>query len=111
MSKGYGKLQRAILAVLSDDKQADTLEIACRAHDVTPDANGCATISPSQRAATARALYRLQADGAVVRLFCGRHGRTYWGSPACAAAYAQRYAATFGASDLGAHLHKYLETA
>lgn len=94
MSKGHGKLQRAILATMPADRPVDTFEIAGLAFDVAA-IDGMVTIGASQRASVARALYSLERRGLVVKLFIGRKGRAYWGTASYAPRYAARVAAAF----------------
>jgi hypothetical protein len=88
MSKGFGNIQRSILDTLPCDRPVDTFEIAALAYGVTSD-----IITASQRAATFRALARLEASGKVAKLFIGRHGRTYWGASSYAPGYFERASA------------------
>ena len=66
MSKGHGKLQRAILDSLPD-RPVCTFEVAGLAHHVDTDPAGVVAITASQRAATARALYSLEGQGLVAK--------------------------------------------
>ncbi|MFC6199136.1 hypothetical protein [Ponticaulis profundi] len=92
MSKGYGKLQRAILDVFESDpdKLLDTITIGVRAYGVNP-------ISRAQASSVRRALRKLVDAGEVVDLGRSwRQARRHFALPSTAAAYRKRYQDTFG---------------
>jgi hypothetical protein len=67
MSRGYGKVQTAVLAVLRRDAGLDTLIIAARTYRVRQP-------SKAQAVAVRRALAGLTRQGLVERLGTGGHG-------------------------------------
>jgi hypothetical protein len=81
MSRGLGKLQRDLLAILEDgDKVLDTITLAADAYRIELDASGCRGVTDAQHAAVRRALCSLHRRGLVVDLMRCRHrdNRRYW---------------------------------
>lgn len=86
MSKGYGKLQRALLAALAEHSRVSkhpmpclsTAELAASVFYGNSYCTGLA--SRTQLSATRRALSRLARDGAVINLGRLHHDErtTYW---------------------------------
>ena len=94
MSKGYGKLQRAILDIFESnpDKMLDSIEIGCLAYGENP-------ISTAQASSVRRALRKLADAGEVVDMGRGwRQARRRFALPETAEAYHKRVQNTFGAS-------------
>jgi hypothetical protein len=92
MSKGPGKIQRAILELfeLEPENMMDSIEIAARVFDQNP-------VGQSETVSTRRALRGLADRGLLVDM--GRHwrfGRRRWATPDGAAAYRARVERTFG---------------
>lgn len=83
MSRGPGRVQRAVMAALEaagDPRDAFTL--AAEVYAVEPDPDGVRRMTDAQLSATRRALARLRAEGRVEQ--GGRRwpdGRTRWGTP------------------------------
>lgn len=90
MSRGHGKVQRAILAVLADGKSYDTGDIAAMAFDLEPSEDGTTYINQAQRAAVARALAKMARESLVFRLFRGHNKRAYWANAEGAKRYRER---------------------
>jgi len=79
-SRGYGALQRRLLAILNaEDRVFETYSLVADAFDVKADRDGVRLISTAQMSAVRRALRGLVRDGAVIDL--GRHypnTRRHW---------------------------------
>ena len=92
MSKGPGKVQRAILELFErePDSMLDSIEIAARIHAQNP-------VPQSQMVSTRRALRGLADRGMIVDMGRGWHGgRRRWATAAKAEAYRDRVERTFG---------------
>src|SRR6516225_8501710 len=80
MRRGYGALQRRLLAILNaEDRVFETYTLVADAFDVKADEEGLRLISTAQMSAARRALRGLVRDGAVIDL--GRHypnTRRHW---------------------------------
>ena len=80
MRRGYGTLQRRLLAILNtEDRVFETYTLVADAFDVKADRDGVRLISTAQMSAVRRALRGLVRDGAVIDL--GRHypnTRRHW---------------------------------
>ena len=80
MRRGYGALQRKLLAILNaEDRVFETYTLVADAFDVKADEEGSRLISTAQVSAARRALRGLVRDGAVIDL--GRHypnTRRHW---------------------------------
>ena len=80
MRRGYGALQRRLLAILNtEDRVFETYTLVADAFDVKADEDGLRLISTAQMRATRRALRGLVRDGAAIDL--GRHypnTRRHW---------------------------------
>ena len=80
MRRGYGALQRRLLAILNtEDRVFETYTLVAEAFDVKADEDGLRLISTAQMSAARRALRGLVRDGAVIDL--GRHypkTRRHW---------------------------------
>ena len=79
-SRGYGALQRRLLAILNaEDRVFETYSLVADAFDVKADRDGVRLISTAQMSAVRRALRGLVRDGGVIDL--GRHypnTRRHW---------------------------------
>jgi len=86
MSKGLGKIQRALLEMLSDEPRSER-ELACDIYKIEPDANGRYVCSDAQYVAVRRALRRLKQLGYVDDMWTGvgvpRRGWFRYGEGAC----------------------------
>jgi hypothetical protein len=77
MKRGYGALQRKLLAILNaEDRVFETYTLVADAFDVKADEAGLRLISTAQMSAARRALRGLVRDGAVIDL--GRHYPNTW---------------------------------
>ena len=80
MNRGYGALQRKLLAILNaEDRVFETYTLVADAYDVKTDEDGLRRISAAQMSGARRALRGLVRDGAVINL--GRHypnTRRHW---------------------------------
>lgn len=86
MSRGYGTIQRAILAEIEKGWSGTSLEMAVIAYGIAPAGDGHPYVSNAQHAAVRRALGRFAEKGLVVR--SGRTtGGVHWMGPAT---YAKR---------------------
>jgi hypothetical protein len=77
MSRGLGKLQAKLLAVLEQNKTLPVSVAAWMAYDLPPTADGhidIAAVTPSMRAATERALLGLQKRGLAFATHRSRFG-------------------------------------
>ena len=80
MSRGHGRIERTLLAVL--DQQAepvDTFALAALVYDVPADPDGVVRLTAAQLSSVRRALGRLQRIG--LAFDCGRRraiNRTHW---------------------------------
>jgi hypothetical protein len=73
MSRGYGALQRKLLAILNaEDRVFETYTLVADAYDVKTDEDGLRRISTAQMSGARRALRGLVRDGAAIDL-----GRRY----------------------------------
>ena len=89
MSRGPGKLQRRLLAILEEDEGLiDTYELTARAFDYEPDETGQIMLSDARLVSVRRALSGLVRTGKLHDL--GRHwrrGRKHWGNERTALRY------------------------
>ena len=80
MRRGYGALQRRLLAILNaEDRVFETYTLVADAFEVKADEDGLRLITTAQMSAARRALRGLVRDGAVIDL--GRHypnTRRHW---------------------------------
>ena len=80
MRRGYGALQRKLLAILNTEDQVfETYSLVAHAFDVKTDEDGLRRISMAKMSSVRRALRGLVRDGAVIDL--GRHypnTRRHW---------------------------------
>ena len=69
MRRGYGALQRRLLAILNtEDRVFETYTLVADAFDVKADEDGLRLISTAQMSAARRALRGLVRDGAAIEL-------------------------------------------
>ena len=105
MSKGHGKVEAAILDVLTANAgdKFSSLELAVVIYEIAPDAQGRLLVSAAQAAAVRRALANLKRQGKVFNL--GRfhdNGKalgmpqTRWASRETAEVFVRRNLAAFG---------------
>ena len=89
MSRGAGKLQRRLLAILEEDEGLiDTYDLTARAFDYEADADGQIALSETHLVSVRRALSGLVRTGKLHDL--GRHwrmGRKHWGNERVALRY------------------------
>jgi hypothetical protein len=81
MSRGYGIVQRRLLAVFQEatSQPIDTITLAARAYGVTPDRDGIMMVSDAQLVTVRRALRNFAKKGAIVDLGRNfRDGRRRW---------------------------------
>jgi hypothetical protein len=99
MSRGHGRIERALLAVLdATDDHLNTFELTATAFELQPDSTGLVGISPAQLSAVRRALGKLAREGLVVPVGLsetspgrGWHDRrAHWISARALPAYRQR---------------------
>jgi hypothetical protein len=88
MSRGHGKLQRELLALIRAIKQLDTFQLCALAYRVEPNANGEKLVNDTQLAAVRRALSSLAREGLIVgwhRGYSNGYGantpRRFWITP------------------------------
>jgi hypothetical protein len=80
MSRGHGKLQRHLLAIINEDHCVETFTLAALAYQVEPDATGQVILNESQLASVRRSLLSLKREGLVMDFGRGPRGRRYWAS-------------------------------
>jgi hypothetical protein len=82
MSKGNGRIQRDLLALLTaKDAPVDTFELAAEVYKIEPDDKNCWLISDTVLVSTRRALAKLAAEDKVVLVHRGHNRRIYWATP------------------------------
>jgi len=96
MSRGLGRLQRAVLKLLEENRHFDTREIAELAHAVEPDENGVCVVTDAQYVSVRRALAALARQGMAMRTFRGPDGRQRWANLRFTLDYRARVEAAFG---------------
>jgi hypothetical protein len=85
MSKGAGKVRRALLATFADDpKPLSSYDLTERVYGVRPDRAGDVWLTDAQLSSTRRVLGALAKQGGR-RGF--RHGRQHWATPKAWARY------------------------
>jgi hypothetical protein len=78
MSRGFGKIERAILDVLeNDDRLIDTFTLAAIAFDLAA-CDGKIVVTDAQLVSARRALRSLEARGKVFAVMRGHNKRSYW---------------------------------
>jgi hypothetical protein len=78
MSKGMGRIERALVAILeARTKVVDTFELAADVYEIPSDA-GVTVISEAQLVSVRRALASLTKAGKILRIMRGHNKRTYW---------------------------------
>jgi hypothetical protein len=88
MSRGYGQVQRDILAVLrANDRLMDTFVIAAMVYDVKPGDHGLRILNDAQLVSIRRALVKLADEGEIFKVMRGHNKRAYWASERTAAHY------------------------
>ena len=105
MSRGHGRIERALLADLyATDDDFDAFELAVAAFELQPDNTGRVGISPAQIGTVRRALGKLAREGLVVPVGSSktqpgrgwRDRRAHWISARALPAYRQREEASLG---------------
>lgn len=111
MSRGHGKIETAILEVLTQNSEEMflSLELAVIVYEVAPDEAGYFPVSPAQAAAVRRALSNLQRQGKAFnlgRFHGGPHGfsKTKWACADKARSYTNSLARAFGETDVPENL-------
>lgn len=83
MSRGYGRIQRALLATLKKRGLADTYMLAAEVYDLKrTDDDPVIHLETAQLVAVRRAIAGLVKDGKVFFLERQSNGRVLWGSKA-----------------------------
>ena len=112
MSRGAGKLQRRLLAILEEDEDLiDTYELTARAFDYEADADGQITLNEVHLVSVRRALSGLVRTGKLLDL--GRHwrgGRKHWANERVALRYLIRTMQMQNVMATGAEVRKQAET-
>lgn len=85
MSRGHGRIQRDLLAVLeSQNRVFDAFLLAAEVYDIEPDDDGQALVSDAMLVSVRRALVKLAAEGKIIKLIRLKRSeprfasRTYW---------------------------------
>ena len=78
MSRGHGKVERAVLEVLAKHKLVNTFTIAAAVYLIQPNEQGSRIMTDAQLVSVRRALRKLEACGAAVRVHRGYNKRAYW---------------------------------
>lgn len=86
MSRGWGRVERAVMAALEGGERRDAFELAAAIYAVEPDPDGVQRLTDAQLSATRRALARLRAEG-LVDGRRARYGRKRWGTVAAIRLY------------------------
>jgi hypothetical protein len=97
MSKGLGKIQRAILSALADHKPQDTIQLVLTVFNIAPDPDGIRYYEQAQHAAVRRALGTLVKAGLLQEYKQQQHYRRYphmWVIPPVDPQYAAERAAS-----------------
>jgi len=71
VSRGFGRLQRAVLKILEENRHFDTFEITAIAYAVEPGENGVCVVTDAQYASVRPALAALARQGMAMRTFRG----------------------------------------
>ena len=106
MSRGHGKIERALLEILEQNtKPLHTYELTAAVFDVKPDKSDHISLTPIQLASVRRALLNLKRqDKAVDMGRVYRHGRRGWASKRVASKYYKRLAELEAKLGLNPHL-------
>jgi len=80
MSRGLGRIERAVLAVLAQCESNNALSLACDVYNVERDADGNRWCNAAQHAAVRRALRKLLRVGLIEGQRAGWHDKRarYW---------------------------------
>jgi hypothetical protein len=114
MSRGHGRIERALLAILDvADNHLNTFELTAAVFTLQPDNTGLVVISPARIGAVRRALRKLAREGLVVPVGSSKTSpgrgwhdrRAHWISARTLPAYRQREEASLDrlAEMLAAH--------
>lgn len=85
MSKGFGPIQRRVIAIYEQnpDAEYDAFQLAAKVYDVAPAGDGVCYVTDAQASAVRRALVALRKAGHVEYLGYGHPGgRKQWLTPA-----------------------------
>src|SRR5919199_6391488 len=78
MSRGFGRVQRAVMDVLNAGRAVTSFELAAKVYGTASEPGGGPCVTKAQRSAVRRALASLQQRGLAFQ--CGRNrlGRAVW---------------------------------
>jgi len=96
MSRGLGKVQRALLAILQQQPALTSFELAAQVYRVLVEPDGRWSVSNTQRTAVRRALSALQRRGLALQIGRNRQGRAAWMTREQAEHYAVHVAGMMG---------------